>query len=72
MKLSNNNDNNNICISGIIRSLTCIEKLNVINSQIGLNPDNAAPTAKPAKPASVIGVSITLFGPNLSSRPFDT
>ena len=30
-----------------------------MNSQIGANPANAAPTAKPANPDSVMGVSIT-------------
>ena len=49
-----------------------MEKLKVINSQIGLKPLRAAPTAKPAKPISVMGVSITLFSPNLSNNPFET
>lgn len=47
-------------------------KLKVMNSQMGLRPLMAAPTAKPAKPISVIGVSITRFGPNLSSKPLVT
>ena len=33
----------------------------VMNSQTGFRPANAAPTAKPANPDSVIGVSITYF-----------
>ena len=33
---------------------------------------NAAPTPRPAKPCSVIGVSMTRFGPNSSSRPWLT
>ena len=45
-------------------SNTCMLKLNVINSHMGLNPAKAAPTASPANPDSVIGVSITLSGPN--------
>lgn len=44
--------------------------LKVMNSQMGLKPLSAAPTAKPVKPASVMGVSITLRSPNLSKRPF--
>ena len=31
----------------------------------------AAPTANPVKPASVIGVSQILSGPNLSYNPFE-
>lgn len=53
-------------------SIACIAKFIVINSQIGLNPYNAAPTAIPANPLSVIGVSITLYYPNFSYIPFDT
>jgi len=48
------------------------EKLKVINSQMGLNPFMAAPTAIPAKPSSAIGVSITRLGPNSSSMPWLT
>lgn len=44
--------------------MACMEKFHVMNSQIGLRPWKAAPTAMPAKPASVIGVSTTRFGPN--------
>ena len=40
-----------------------------INSTIGFNPPKAAPTPKPVNPCSVIGVSITLFSPNSSSKP---
>jgi hypothetical protein len=51
-------------------SMACIEKLKVMNSTIGLRPVKAAPTAMPVKPCSVIGMSITRFGPNSSSRPW--
>lgn len=34
-----------------------------MNSHTGLKPLNAAPTHKPANPASVMGVSITRFSP---------
>ncbi len=54
---------------GLTWSIACIEKLKVINSQIGLSPFMAAPAAMPAKPISVIGVSITRLGPNFSRRP---
>ena len=40
-------------------------------STIGRHPFMAEPTAIPAKPNSAIGVSITLFGPNSSSMPFE-
>lgn len=40
--------------------------------QIGLRPARAAPTQRPANPCSVIGESITLSSPNLSSNPLDT
>jgi hypothetical protein len=40
-----------------------------MNSTIGRSCWYAAPVASPAKPASVIGVSITRFSPNSSSRP---
>src|SRR5438874_2465939 len=43
-----------------------------MNSIMGRVPDIAAPTPKPAKPASVMGVSITLSRPNLSSKSLDT
>ena len=51
-------------------SMACIEKLKVMNSTIGRSCWYAAPVASPAKPASVIGVSITRFSPNSSSKPF--
>ena len=41
-------------------------------SYTGFRPPNAEPTARPAKPISVIGVSTTRFSPNLSSRPLVT
>lgn len=37
-------------------SRTCIAKLKVMNSQTGLRPAKAAPTAIPQNPASVIAV----------------
>ena len=40
-----------------------------MNSQIGLSPAMAAPIAKPVKPCSEMGVSKTLFFPNLSNKP---
>ena len=40
-------------------------KLKVMNSMIGFKPPIAAPAPRPAKPYSVIGVSITRFGPEL-------
>ena len=52
--------------------MACMEKLNVMNSTIGLSPAIAAPAAMPANPASVMGVSITRLAPNLSSSPRDT
>ena len=48
---------------------TCIAKLNVMNSHTGRRPANAAPTAMPVNPASVIGVSLTRSGPYFCSRP---
>ena len=41
----------------------CIAKLNVMNSHTGRRPANAAPTAMPVKPASVMGVSLTRSAP---------
>ena len=38
----------------------------------GCKPANAAPTVRPAKPDSVIGLSMTLFSPNRSSSPLVT
>lgn len=52
--------------------LTCIAKLKVMNSQIGFKPLKAEPTAIPAKPISVMGVSMTRLGPNLSNKPLVT
>ena len=49
--------------------MACIEKLKVINSQTGLRPFMAAPTAKPAKPISVIGVSMTRLSPYFFHKP---
>ena len=51
-------------------SMACSAKLKVMNSTIGFSPAKAAPTASPAKPCSVIGVSITRRAPNSSSRPW--
>ena len=53
-------------------SLTWREKFIVMNSTIGLVPERAAPTPRPAKPASVIGVSITRFSPCFSKSPLVT
>lgn len=50
-------------------SIACIEKLKVMNSQIGFRPANAAPTAIPAKPISVMGVSITRLSPYFFHKP---
>src|SRR5712671_4911849 len=47
-------------------------KLNVMNSTIGLRPANAAPIPSPAKPCSVIGVSMTRRAPNSCSSPWLT
>ena len=55
----------------IIWSIPTREKLKVIYSTIGLFPVMVEPIATPANPSSEIGVSITLFGPNSSSIPFD-
>ena len=38
----------------------------------GCKPANAAPTVRPQKPDSVIGLSMTLLSPNRSSNPFVT
>ncbi len=45
------------------------EKFQVIISTIGFIPNIAIPMAAPVKPPSAIGVSITRFGPNFSSKP---
>ena len=52
--------------------MACMAKLNVMNSQTGCSPANAAPTVRPQNPDSVIGLSITLLSPNRSRRPFVT
>src|SRR5829696_7682301 len=44
--------------------MACIAKLKVMNSTIGRRPTKAAPTPRPAKPCSVIGVSTTRSAPN--------
>lgn len=49
-----------------------MEKLSVMNSITGFNPDKAAPTPIPANPASVIGVSTSRCPPYLSKSPFVT
>ena len=49
----------------MIWSIACMAKLKVMNSTIGLRPAIAAPTPTPAKPCSVIGVSITRCGAEL-------
>ena len=54
----------------MIWSMACIAKLNVMNSTMGRSPPKAAPTAMPAKPCSVIGVSMTRLAPNSSSIPW--
>lgn len=38
----------------------------------GCRPASAAPTVRPQKPDSVIGLSITLFSPKRSNKPFVT
>lgn len=53
----------------MIWSIAWRAKFHVMNSTIGLSPINDAPTARPVKPASVIGVSLTLSVPNLSTSP---
>src|SRR5450631_723653 len=45
------------------------EKLQVMNSITGRNPHMAAPTPKPEKPFSLIGVSMIRLGPNRFNRP---
>ena len=53
----------------MIWSIACMAKLKVMNSTIGFRPAIAAPTPMPAKPCSVIGVSITRLAPNSCSSP---
>jgi hypothetical protein len=43
-----------------------------MNSMMGRMPAIAAPTPRPAKPFSAIGVSTTRSGPNSSSMPWLT
>ncbi len=47
-------------------------KFQVMNSMTGRIPVIAAPTPRPAKPSSVIGVSTTRISPKRSSSPLDT
>ena len=49
-----------------------IPKLKVIHSTMGRRPTMAAPTQTPVNPSSVMGVSMTLPGPYLSSSPLLT
>ena len=56
----------------MIWSIACMAKFQVMNSTIGFRPAIAAPTPRPAKPYSVIGVSMTRLAPNSSSRPWLT
>ena len=49
----------------MIWSIACMAKFQVMNSTIGRSPAMAAPTPMPAKPCSVIGVSITRLCPEL-------
>jgi hypothetical protein len=53
----------------MIWSIACMAKLKVMNSTIGFSRPSPAPTPTPAKPCSVIGVSITRLAPNSCSRP---
>eukprot|EP00959_Pyramimonas_sp_CCMP1952_P252222 5270071-Pyramimonas_sp.AAC.1 len=48
---------------------TCMAKLKVMNSTMGLSPAKAEPTPMPVNPASVMGVSYTRAGPNFWSSP---
>jgi hypothetical protein len=52
--------------------MACMEKLKVMNSQMGRRPAMAAPTAIPVKPISVIGVSMTRLSPYFFHNPRDT
>src|SRR5215467_12242068 len=53
----------------MIWSIACMAKLKVMNSTMGLRPAIAVPIPSPAKPCSVIGVSMTRAAPNSCSRP---
>jgi len=46
-----------------------MEKLNVMNSQIGRSPAKAAPVAIPVNPISVMGVSMTRLSPYFFQSP---
>jgi len=48
------------------------EKLKVMNSTIGRSPTMAAPMPRPAKPFSLIGVSMIRSAPKRSSNPWLT
>ncbi len=51
-------------------SIACMAKFQVMNSTMGFKPAMAAPTPMPAKPYSVMGVSMTRRAPNSSSNPW--
>ena len=53
-------------------SIACSAKFHVMNSQTGRRPFMAAPVARPAKPISVMGVSMTRSLPYFCHRPFVT
>ena len=55
-----------------IWSMACMAKLKVMNSQMGLRSLYAAPVAMPAKPISVMGVSMTRRSPYFWKRPLVT
>ena len=54
-------------VGGVVHDLVDADQVNdqLMNSMIGRSPTIAAPTPRPEKPASLIGVSITRRGPNL-------
>ena len=52
----------------MIWSIACMAKFQVMNSTMGFRPSKAAPTPRPAKPCSVMGVSITRLSPNSSQQ----
>ena len=47
-------------------------KVELWSRTTGCKPANAAPTVRPQKPDSVIGLSMTLLSPNRSNKPFVT
>ncbi len=55
-----------------IWSKATAEKFHVMYSTMGRRPTIAAPMEMPVKPLSVMGASMTRFGPNLSSMPSET